>query len=45
MSSDQTVVLYGGNNNWFAADAYWLFKLRGIDNVVLLDGGRIKWKL
>jgi len=45
VSSDQTMVLYGGNNNWFAAYAYWLFKLRGIDNVVLLDGGRIKWEL
>jgi thiosulfate/3-mercaptopyruvate sulfurtransferase len=39
------LVLYGGNNNWFAAYAYWLCKLRGIDNVKLLDGGRIKWEL
>ena len=45
ISSDQTVVLYGGNNNWFAAYAYWLCKLRGIDNVTLLDGGRKKWEL
>lgn len=45
IGSDQTVVLYGGNNNWFAAYAYWLCKLRGIDNVKLLDGGRIKWEL
>lgn len=45
ISSDQTVVLYGGNNNWFAAYAYWLCKLRGIDNVTLLDGGRMKWEL
>ncbi len=43
--SDQRLVLYGGNNNWFAAYAYWLCKLRGIDNVALLDGGRIKWEL
>ena len=40
---DTTVVLYGGNNNWFAAYAYWLLKLRGFDNVKLLNGGRKKW--
>jgi len=40
-----TVVLYGGNNNWFAAYAYWILKLRGFDNVKLLDGGRKKWEL
>jgi thiosulfate/3-mercaptopyruvate sulfurtransferase len=42
---DTTVVLYGGNNNWFAAYAYWLLKLRGFDNVRLLNGGRKKWEL
>jgi len=45
ISNDQTVVLYGGNNNWFAAYAYWYFKLYGSDNVKLLDGGRKKWEL
>lgn len=45
ISSDQTIVLYGGNNNWFATYAYWLFKYRGIDNVKLLNGGRKKWEL
>jgi thiosulfate/3-mercaptopyruvate sulfurtransferase len=40
-----TVVLYGGNNNWFAAYAYWILKLRGFQNVKLLDGGRKKWEL
>lgn len=45
INSDQTIVLYGGNNNWFAAYAYWLCKYRGIDHVALLDGGRIKWEL
>jgi thiosulfate/3-mercaptopyruvate sulfurtransferase len=40
-----TVVLYGGNNNWFAAYAYWLLKLRGFERVKLLDGGRKKWEL
>jgi thiosulfate/3-mercaptopyruvate sulfurtransferase len=39
------VVLYGGNNNWFAAYAYWLLKLRGFDEVKLLNGGRKKWEL
>ncbi|MGH3366635.1 MAG: sulfurtransferase, partial [Nocardioidaceae bacterium] len=38
-------VLYGGNNNWFAAYAYWYFKLYGHDEVRLLDGGRKKWEL
>jgi thiosulfate/3-mercaptopyruvate sulfurtransferase len=42
---ETTVVLYGGNNNWFAAYAYWLLKLRGFDQVKLLDGGRKKWEL
>jgi len=42
---DTTVVLYGGNNNWFAAYAHWLLKYRGFDNVRLLDGGRKKWEL
>src|SRR5688572_26369104 len=45
VSNDDTVVLYGGNNNWFAAYAYWYFKLYGHDNVQLLDGGRKKWEL
>ena len=45
ISNDDTVVLYGGNNNWFAAYAYWYFKLYGHSNVKLLDGGRKKWEL
>jgi thiosulfate/3-mercaptopyruvate sulfurtransferase len=45
ISNDDTVVLYGGNNNWFAAYAYWEFKLYGHQNVKLLDGGRKKWEL
>ena len=45
ISPDTTVVLYGGNNNWFAAYAYWYFKLYGHDSVKLLDGGRKKWEL
>jgi thiosulfate/3-mercaptopyruvate sulfurtransferase len=45
ISNDDTVVLYGGNNNWFAAYAYWYFKLYGHEDVKLLDGGRKKWEL
>jgi len=45
ISNDQTVLLYGGNNNWFAAYAYWYFRLYGHDQVKLLDGGRKKWEL
>jgi thiosulfate/3-mercaptopyruvate sulfurtransferase len=45
ISNDDTVVLYGGNNNWFASYAYWYFKLYGHQNVKLLDGGRKKWEL
>ena len=45
ISNDQTIVLYSGNNNWFAAYAYWLLKYRGVDNVKLLNGGRKKWEL
>jgi thiosulfate/3-mercaptopyruvate sulfurtransferase len=45
IANDDTVILYGGNNNWFAAYAYWYFKLYGHDKVQLLDGGRKKWEL
>ncbi len=45
IANDDTVVLYGGNNNWFAAYAYWYFKVYGHENVKLLDGGRKKWEL
>jgi thiosulfate/3-mercaptopyruvate sulfurtransferase len=42
---ETTVVLYGGNNNWFAAYAYWLLRYLGYGNVKLLNGGRKKWEL
>ena len=45
IGNDDTVVLYGGNNNWFAAYAYWYFRLYGHQKVKLLDGGRKKWEL
>src|SRR5680860_672886 len=43
ISNDTRVVLYGDNHNWFAAFAYWLFKLYGHENVQLMNGGRAKW--
>jgi len=45
IGNDDTVVLYGGNNNWFAAYAYWYFKVYSHGDVRLLDGGRKKWEL
>jgi thiosulfate/3-mercaptopyruvate sulfurtransferase len=45
ITKDTLVVLYGGNNNWFASYAYWYFRYYGHDNVKLLDGGRKKWEL
>jgi thiosulfate/3-mercaptopyruvate sulfurtransferase len=38
-----TVILYGDNNNWFAAFAFWLLKLYGHKSVKIMDGGRAKW--
>ena len=40
---DTTIVLYGDNNNWFAAFAYWQLKLFGHDDVRILNGGRKYW--
>jgi thiosulfate/3-mercaptopyruvate sulfurtransferase len=45
ISPEHTVVLYGGNNNWFAAYAYWYFKVYGHPDVRLMNGGRKKWEL
>lgn len=45
IDDDSTVVLYGDNNNWFAAYAAWVFKLYGAEDVRLLDGGLHKWEL
>jgi thiosulfate/3-mercaptopyruvate sulfurtransferase len=42
VNDDSTIVLYGDNNNWFAAWAYWQLRYQGLDNVRLLDGGRVK---
>jgi len=45
IANDSTVVLYGGNNNWFATYAFWYFKVYGHQDVRLLDGGRKRWEL
>jgi thiosulfate/3-mercaptopyruvate sulfurtransferase len=43
VNRSDTVVLYGDNNNWFAAYAFWLFKISGHEDVRLMNGGRVKW--
>jgi thiosulfate/3-mercaptopyruvate sulfurtransferase len=43
ISPEDTVILYGDNNNWFAAYGFWLFKLYGHKDVRLMNGGRVKW--
>jgi thiosulfate/3-mercaptopyruvate sulfurtransferase len=45
VGTDTTVILYGGNDNWFAAYAYWYLKYQGFDTVKLLNGGRKKWQI
>jgi thiosulfate/3-mercaptopyruvate sulfurtransferase len=42
VNDDTLIVLYGDNNNWFAAWAYWQLRYQGVDNVRLIDGGRVK---
>jgi thiosulfate/3-mercaptopyruvate sulfurtransferase len=44
INPDTLIVLYGDNNNWFAAYAYWQLKVFGHDNVKLVNGGRVKWE-
>jgi thiosulfate/3-mercaptopyruvate sulfurtransferase len=43
ISPSDTAVLYGDNNNWFAAYGFWLFKIYGHKEVRLMNGGRVKW--
>jgi thiosulfate/3-mercaptopyruvate sulfurtransferase len=43
ISPADTVILYGDNNNWFAAYGFWLFKMYGHKDVRLMNGGRVKW--
>lgn len=44
VNNDSTTIIYGDNNNWFAAWGAWVFDVYGVDNVKLLDGGRAKWE-
>jgi len=44
IDKDTTVVFYGDKNNWFAAWGAWVFNRYGVDDVRLLDGGRVKWE-
>jgi thiosulfate/3-mercaptopyruvate sulfurtransferase len=43
IANDTLVILYGDNNNWFAANAYWILKYYGHEHVKIVDGGRKKW--
>src|SRR6266446_896053 len=43
ISNDTAILLYGDNNNWFAAYALWQLKLNGHRDVRLINGGRKKW--
>ena len=43
ISNDDTIILYGDNNNWFAAFAFWILKMYGHQDIRLMDGGRKKW--
>jgi thiosulfate/3-mercaptopyruvate sulfurtransferase len=45
IANDHTVVLYGDNHNWFAAFAFWQFKIYGHKDVRLMNGGRKKWEM
>lgn len=44
INDDTTIVLYGDNNNWFAAWGAWILAYYGVDDVKILDGGRKKWE-
>jgi thiosulfate/3-mercaptopyruvate sulfurtransferase len=43
INNDTTVVFYGDKNNWWATYAFWVFKLFGVENLRVMDGGRLRW--
>jgi len=43
IGNDTSIVLYGDNNNWFAAYAFWVLRLYGHEKLSIMDGGRKKW--
>ena len=45
VSAGTTIVLYGDKNNWWATYAFWVFRLFGIANLKIMDGGRAKWEM
>ena len=44
VNDDTTMVLYGDKNNWWATYAFWVFRLFGLENLKIMDGGRAKWE-
>jgi thiosulfate/3-mercaptopyruvate sulfurtransferase len=44
VNQDTTIVLYGDKNNWWATYAFWVFRLFGLDNLRIMDGGRARWE-
>src|SRR5881394_2650378 len=43
INGDTTIVFYGDKNNWWATYAFWVFRLFGLNNLRLMDGGRLRW--
>jgi len=43
ISNDTTIVFYGDKNNWWATYAFWVFRLFGVKNLRVMDGGRLRW--
>ncbi len=44
INQDTTVVFYGDRNNWWATYAFWVFRLFGMENLKVMDGGRLRWE-
>ena len=43
ISDDTTIVFYGDKNNWWATYAFWVFRLFGVEDLRIMDGGRLRW--
>src|SRR5919198_4170447 len=43
INQDSTIVFYGDKNNWWATYAFWVFQLFGVENLKVMDGGRLRW--
>jgi thiosulfate/3-mercaptopyruvate sulfurtransferase len=43
INQDTTIVFYGDKNNWWATYAFWVFRLFGVENLRIMDGGRLRW--